>query len=410
MNFPRRMFSTVLLGGSLLMPGFVRGEETVKPVPPQPPAPPVAPLPPQTATPAVAPIASQTPAPVPPVPSANPLTAEQVAELVKDLGSDDYKARSEAEKKLRTAGPEALPELEKATSSNDPEIKSRASKILGGLRAAPVLQKMSDVYAQTPSMESDLEIKMFMRGMEATMAGHLKSLTDGKKFTMSLGMTLQGMQMFTKSTGDGTYMWNEMSMAPQGGGPPVPRMVQKIPLAFIEKVGGSDGQTNPLQALKDLREKYNFNAYSEGKLGDLDCFIIEGTMKQEALDKRVKAIEEVNGAEAAKTARVQFSQMSRTRLYVNKKDYLTYRNELLDEAGTVVLVMDIKNIQLGNTFEPSTFQYTPPPGVQVMDIEKLQKDAMQMQKVKQAMSEDDPDPKAPKTPTPPPSLKRPEGK
>jgi hypothetical protein len=164
-----------------------------------------------------------------------------------------------------------------------------------------------------------------------------------------------------------------------------------------------------------MNEKYSFTGYSEGKLGELECYILEGSMKPDELDKRVKVIEEIQGAEAAKSARMQFTQMSRTRLYVNKANYLTVRNELIDLQGNLMLAMDLKNIQLGNKFDDATFQYTPPPGVQVMDLEKLMKEAQQMKKVQQSMNEDGADPNAPKAPKnpvdslgPPPSLKRPQ--
>ena len=57
-------------------------------------------------------------------------TQEQIKELIEALGSDTWKERTEAQKKLIEAGRAAGPLLEEAAKSDDMEVAHRAKKIL----------------------------------------------------------------------------------------------------------------------------------------------------------------------------------------------------------------------------------------------------------------------------------------
>lgn len=60
-----------------------------------------------------------------------PPKPEQIPGLIKELGSDDFAVREEAEKKLRRAGDEAVQPLKAAAQiTQNEELKARASKIL----------------------------------------------------------------------------------------------------------------------------------------------------------------------------------------------------------------------------------------------------------------------------------------
>lgn len=59
-----------------------------------------------------------------------PPTKDQIAQAIKNLGADDYKAREDAEKFLWQAGKAAEAALMEATKSNDAEVVWRAQRIL----------------------------------------------------------------------------------------------------------------------------------------------------------------------------------------------------------------------------------------------------------------------------------------
>ncbi|MFW6108384.1 MAG: hypothetical protein ACOC8D_01090, partial [bacterium] len=67
------------------------------------------------------------------------LTTEKPAnldQLVADLGARDYATREEATRKLRALGPAALPALKGAAQSEDPEVRTRAEKLIEAALAA----------------------------------------------------------------------------------------------------------------------------------------------------------------------------------------------------------------------------------------------------------------------------------
>jgi hypothetical protein len=61
--------------------------------------------------------------------------ADDPAELVKKLGSDDYAAREEAQQKLVDMGEKAIPALEEALKSDDLEVRLRAGRALRAIGA-----------------------------------------------------------------------------------------------------------------------------------------------------------------------------------------------------------------------------------------------------------------------------------
>lgn len=62
---------------------------------------------------------------------------EQMEQWVKELGSEDFKTRENADKSLRAAGKAALPYLEKALQSEDLETRERASGIRNFIEQGP---------------------------------------------------------------------------------------------------------------------------------------------------------------------------------------------------------------------------------------------------------------------------------
>jgi hypothetical protein len=60
-------------------------------------------------------------------------TAEQIDQLIKQLGDDGFENREAASRKLATIGNRARMALERAAKSDDAEIASRAKALLDGL-------------------------------------------------------------------------------------------------------------------------------------------------------------------------------------------------------------------------------------------------------------------------------------
>jgi tetratricopeptide (TPR) repeat protein len=77
-----------------------------------------------------------------------PPSKEQIAQWIKDLGSDDFDKREEASKKLEAAGQAAEAALQEATKSNDQEVQQRAKAILENFKYG--------IYPDTPKKVVDL--------------------------------------------------------------------------------------------------------------------------------------------------------------------------------------------------------------------------------------------------------------
>src|SRR5437764_11760888 len=70
------------------------------------------------------------------LPLVSPVVAEddkEIDRLVKQLGDDDFKKREAATKRLTAIGEPALDALQKATTSDDPEVALRAKYIVAGI-------------------------------------------------------------------------------------------------------------------------------------------------------------------------------------------------------------------------------------------------------------------------------------
>jgi len=66
----------------------------------------------------------------------DPAIAQEITALVKQLGDDDWNAREAASKQLALLGSSAKPQLETAIKSNDPEIATRAERLMAALNKA----------------------------------------------------------------------------------------------------------------------------------------------------------------------------------------------------------------------------------------------------------------------------------
>ena len=91
------------------------------------------------------------PAAEPPAPA--PRASGSAAELVNQLGSDDFATREAAEKELRAMGARAEPVLRAGAKSDDPEVRARCAKLLSVIRkdALAELVRTFDAKKDAPS-------------------------------------------------------------------------------------------------------------------------------------------------------------------------------------------------------------------------------------------------------------------
>lgn len=288
---------------------------------------------------------------------------DQLAQWVKELGHENYAKRVEAEAALAKAGDAAKAELEKASGSDDPETKTRSTRLLGVLKTEPILKKMEAAITEAKSVAGEMKMLMGMMGQLTEMKATFKSAADGKRFIMDMTIAIGGQEIPSHVVSDGTTMWSELTL-PGGQG----KMVQKFSMATMEKMGG--GSQNPIHAVKDLRERFVFTNAKEDKLGEVEVYVLEGKLREGLIDKQAKVAEEVGGPMAAQMARAQLEQMDVSRLYIGKKDLLFRKSEVLDRDGKVMIGVELSKMEQGVKIDDAEFKYTPPAGAQIMDMEE----------------------------------------
>jgi len=74
-----------------------------------------------------------------------PPTDQQIAELIKKLGDVRFRIRDHAHQRLIQIGKPALPQLNKAAQSKEPEIQVFARKIILEIEVAELIAKLGDV-------------------------------------------------------------------------------------------------------------------------------------------------------------------------------------------------------------------------------------------------------------------------
>jgi hypothetical protein len=107
-------------------------------------------------------------------PEPKPATPEQMKRWVEQLGDFHFDVRQQASDKLATAGLAALPYLQEATTSSDPEVVRRAWWIIDGWagegKVPAILFKLSDQSAPVRAAAADQLGKMGARAKEAIPA------------------------------------------------------------------------------------------------------------------------------------------------------------------------------------------------------------------------------------------------
>lgn len=99
-------------------------------------------------------------------PSSQPSSDDKAAirRLIDRLGSDDFRVREEATRKLKALGEKALPQVEKAVQSADAEVRRRAQRIAAHLREQKRQRVLREILAEASFRPIDRAIeRMAMR-------------------------------------------------------------------------------------------------------------------------------------------------------------------------------------------------------------------------------------------------------
>lgn len=117
-------------------------------------------------------------------PAATESREEKIARLVRELGDASFEKRSAAQKELEALGRPAVPALEKAAQSQDPEVATRAAEALARIRGqvpreeepAPTPEAEDPVAPPLPPMPQMPDMDQMWKEMQEQMPPELGEL------------------------------------------------------------------------------------------------------------------------------------------------------------------------------------------------------------------------------------------
>lgn len=236
----------------------------------------------------------------------------------------------------------------------------------GSAEANPLLDRMETAIAQLRSIAATLDSTMSMNGQTMMAHGQYASdLSSGAFAMQTVTRSPQG-EMRSKMVCDGQTVWQDMEMGGQ-------RMVQKASLALLQQMNGGTSP-NPIVGARMLRQQFDFNRVSTGAARDgTAVHVLEGSYKPaylQQVQQQIQMTEQQNPQMAAQM-RQQLNLIKAIRFQVGAQDGLPRAQEMLDSQGQVVMGMYLSALSANQPVAPTLFQYTPPPGVPVMDMSQM---------------------------------------
>lgn len=214
------------------------------------------------------------------------------------------------------------------------------------------------------TLEADQTISMDVMGAAMTLQGHLAVLKpDLIKFNMEpvlpAGQSGQNdmMAAMMKMTVymDKTTVWIHM---------PEANMVQKFDKSVYQDGSGQgmnlQAGSDPSKVLDDL-DPETVQLLGEETFDGAGCYVFQGKLPKPA---------SMAGAEALPDS---------MKIWIGKGDGLARKTEAYLTDGKLAMSATLSNIKTGVPLSPAAFAFTPPAGVQVMDMTEMLRGQMQGQ-------------------------------
>ena len=244
--------------------------------------------------------------------------------------------------------------------------------------ATPAAQKWLEKMAATVSgsaysADFTMDMSMAQGGMNMKMiANGSMTQKDAKHMAMTMAMTMTGlppgspgggpggMQMDQKMIMNGDGMWMEMNSPMMGG-----RQVMKMSRATMEKMQGQMpgaapgmGGSDPVAQIRQMAEQFDLDVIDESG----------GSVTLSA--------ERVAGAPVPGMPPAMQQQMGTMKLVLDGDTGFPVEMRMGGEQP--VMVMKFSNFKKLEHVDESIFEYTPPAGVRVMDMDAMMQGTMPM--------------------------------
>ncbi len=235
---------------------------------------------------------------------------------------------------------------------------------------APVLENLE-------TYSSDVTMAMNMGSMTMNFAGTMRG--KGAKSESSFTFDMMGQTMTVRGIADGTgVMWMDMDMMGE-------RMVMKMDIDAMAEMS-NEMMGNPMSPMmgggasqdprKFIEQSNQMFALAPAGIQELDgtsVYVVAGNLRDEFYDAANAA---GGDGETNEFADMFTGMMSGTRLYVGVEDGFPRKMEMLGQDGTPTMTMTYNNVVINEPLDDELFVYSPPDGVQVMDMTEMLQGAL----------------------------------
>ena len=225
--------------------------------------------------------------------------------------------------------------------------------------AADVIAELKSKIGDLKTFSADMTMTMGMAGMTIESSGKVTVLDQ--QMALDMTMDMMGQKMATRSVMDASgIMWSETDF---GGMKQVVKMdmnkmmEQSADLTGLPSPGGGLGG-NPVEAVEQMLETFDLQLDGKDTIGGVEVYRLSASVKDE-----LKGQMDPTG---------QMAQMGISldgvRMAFGVEDGFPREYSMLGPDGNPIMSMTYTNLLLDPEIDASIFSYTPPEGVEVLDM------------------------------------------
>lgn len=249
----------------------------------------------------------------------------------------------------------------------------------------PTLDEIIDKMAAAPTMEgawsADMKMVMNVMGMSMELIG--ATTVSGNLSATTMSMNIAGMEMKTKTVLDSEgILWTETDAMGE----------MFVIKADIEQLAGfedvldamgplsGNGMLDLMQAprkqMESFKEFYNLKVTGKETIDGEAVVTIEGPIRADAFDgafDELDVIDSPMGSAMGPMADMidESVSLSPIKFLIAERDGTVRAISIGDFNGKPMMEMTVSNLRLDINVDDSTFAYSPPEGVEVMDLANM---------------------------------------
>lgn len=233
--------------------------------------------------------------------------------------------------------------------------------------AEAIIEELKSKIGDFKSYSADMTMTMNFVGMSIESAGTV--IVQDKRLAMTMTMDMMGQKMITHSVMDDSgMMWTEIDM---GGMKQVTKLDMNKMIETGSEIAGLPSPAggiggNPMEAIEQMMETFDLTLDGKDTIDGVEVYRLSAEVKDELKDQL-----DPTGQMAQMGVSMESIKMA-----IGVEDGFPREYSMLATDGTPVMTMTYSNLVLNPDIDPSVFDYTPPEGVQVMDMTAMMEQQM----------------------------------